>query len=377
MNLPRSSRALARLDAAIAAARGPVEEACLMAERAGLLARLGHVEEVREILADVRQRQARLVHPALSAWLALAEGLAEHYRDQSALARDRIRRAYALASASRDRPLIAISAAWHAHTDYIYGDLPAMARHVAESLQEAADDHHAARARACLVAAQSYHWGARPDRATPWYQRAREHAVADGDESTLSSLMINRAWIGGNQARMASIFGAEVGELDEAALREALLTAESSRNFDSHVGRQSLGSMVALIHAQLVLVRGDHADALARLEGTLSQASADGFDFMSPVLHADLAWCKVRLGRAEAALADARLAEEGFTDDCEEEDRAAAHGRLAQVFAALGQAETAARHHAEARTQLAALRVQQARIVELLDDAVRQGPGLR
>ena len=203
MNTLRS-RALARLDAAIAAARGPVEEACLMAERAGLLARLGHVEEVREILADVRQRQARLVHPALSAWLALAEGLAEHYRDQSALARDRIRRAYALASASRDRPLIAISAAWHAHTDYIYGDLPAMARHVAESLQEAADDHHAARARACLVAAQSYHWGAQPDRATPWYQRAREHAVADGDESTLSSLMINRAWIGGNQARMAS-----------------------------------------------------------------------------------------------------------------------------------------------------------------------------
>lgn len=376
MNAPRS-RALARLDAAIAEARGPVEEACLMAERAGLLARLGHVEEVRDILAELRRRQAQLVHPALSAWLALAEGLAEHYRDQSATARDRIRRAYALAVASRNRPLIALGAAWHAHTDYVYGDLPAMARHVAESLQEAAADHHAARARACLVAAQSYHWGGRPDRATPWYQRSREHAVADGDESTLSSLMINRAWIGGNQARLASIFGAEVGDVDEAAVREALFTAESSRNFDSHVGRQSLRSMVELIHAQLVLVQGDHAGALARLEATLSHASADGFDFMSPVLHADMAWCKAQLGRADAALADARCAEQGFTDDCEEEDRAAAHGRLAQVFAKLGLAEDAARHHAESRAQLAALRVQQARIVELLDDALRQVPGLR
>src|SRR5690606_10445996 len=145
----------------------------------------------------------------------------------------------------------------------------------------------------------------------------------------------------------------------------------------SHVGRQSLRSMAALIHAQLVLVQGGHADALARLEGTLLQASADGFDFMSPVLHADMAWCKVQLGRAEAALADAQRAEDGFTDDCEEEDRAAAHGRLAQVFAALGRPEKAERHQAESRAQLAALRVQQARIVELLDDALRQVPGLR
>jgi hypothetical protein len=39
------SRLLARLDAAIPAASSPVEAACLQAERAGLLARLGRFNE--------------------------------------------------------------------------------------------------------------------------------------------------------------------------------------------------------------------------------------------------------------------------------------------------------------------------------------------
>jgi hypothetical protein len=89
----------------------------------------------------------------------------EHNRDMSAQGRDRIRRAYALSVAARVRPLIAISAAWLAHTDYVYGDLPNVAKHVAESLQEADHDDHPARARASLVVAQSYHWAATGSRA--------------------------------------------------------------------------------------------------------------------------------------------------------------------------------------------------------------------
>ncbi len=370
MTAPRS-RALARLDAAIAAAHAPVEQTCLMAERAGLLARLGRVDEAREALAGLRERQAQLVHPALSVWLALAEAMVEQQRQQPAAARDRIRRAHALSAAARERPLIALSAAWHAQADFTHGDAPAMARHVAEALQEAAADHHAARARASLVAAQAYHWAGQTEGATPWYQRAREHALAEGDDATLAALMMYRACIGGAQLCRAAVF--EPALVDAAAVREALLGAEASRNFDAHLGRSALRPRVAAIHARLLLVQGDAAGALAGFEALRPQAGAQE---LSPLLQADKAWCLWQLGRKDDALTLAQVAEEAASEDAGDDDRAALHGRLSQLFAALDQPQGAARHDEAAQAQRAALAERQQQLVTLLDEALRQVPGL-
>jgi tetratricopeptide (TPR) repeat protein len=374
-NIPKS-RALIRLDTAIAAARTSVESGCLKAERAGLLARLGRFDESRQALMEVRAQHEHTPSAALAAWVCLAEGMLEHIRGMAAQGRDRIRRAYALSVASRVRPLIAISAAWLAVTDYAYGDLPGIARHATESLQEAAPDDHPARARACRVVGQSYHWGGRLDIAQPWYERARQYAVAEGDESTLSALINNRAWIGGCQARMASIFGANFAGENPGTVRMALMSAESGGHFDAYVAGASLRSMSRLMHAMLLLAQGNHAQALAEFEMYLPDAMKDGMAYMNPVLYADIAWCKCQLGRRDAALADARLAETSFGPDCEEEDRAAAHGRLAQVFAALGLDEDAKVHAELAATDLKILRERQAKIVELLDAALQQVTGL-
>ena len=102
----------------------------------------------------------------------------------------------------------------------------------------------------------------------------------------------------------------------------------------------------------------------------------EGLAYMSPVLYADLAWCRIGLGDNEAALVDARVAEAGFGADCESEDRAGAHGRLAQVFGALGLADEARSHAAQAAEHLQALRAQQSQLVGLLDAALAQVPGL-
>jgi tetratricopeptide (TPR) repeat protein len=373
-NNSSKSRALLRLDAAIAVARTPGESGCLKAERAGLLARLGRFDDARQALIEVRSEHEKTSNPALAAWLCLAEGMLEHNRDMSLQGRDRIRRAYALSVASRVRPLIAISAAWLAHSDYVYGDLPSIARHVAEALQEAAPDDHPARARACLVVAQSYHWGGRLDLAQPWYERARGHAVDEGDESTVSALINNRAWTAGCQARMASIFGVQSGVEQPGDVRMALLSAESGGYFDLYVGGASIRSMSRLMRAMLLLAQGNHAQALVELEMHLPDAMKDGMAYMNPVLYADIAWCKCQLGRHEAALADARLAETSFGPDCEEEDRAAAHGRLAQVFAALDLDADAEVHAQLAAADLKILRERQASIVELLDAALKQVP---
>ena len=98
--------------------------------------------------------------------------------------------------------------------------------------------------------------------------------------------------------------------------------------------------------------------------------------YMSPVLYADIAWCKCQLGQPESALADARLAETSFGPDCEEEDRAAAHGRLAQVFAALSLPDDAKVHAELAAIDLKTLSERQASMVALLDEALKQVTGL-
>ena len=71
---PPRSRALARLDAAIAAAAHPIEARCLRAERAGLLARQGQIDPARAAVDELTTQLAWQPSPALRGWLALADG---------------------------------------------------------------------------------------------------------------------------------------------------------------------------------------------------------------------------------------------------------------------------------------------------------------
>jgi hypothetical protein len=357
----------------MAATSDPLESACLAAERAALQARLGRFDEAGVAIAQLRAAHEPSHSAALAVRLCLAEGLVEHYRNQSPLARDRIRRAYALAVGARLRPMIALSAAWFAHMDWVHDDLPALARHVAEALQEAAPDHHAVRACASLVAAQLYHWGGRLDLAQPWYQRTHEHATAEGDEATLGALLKNRAWIAGTAVRLVSILAP--AEADPAELRHAQLGAESSAHFYAHLGEGSLCSFGPLMHAQLLVVQGCHAEALTLLAAQVPKLPLDGSDYLLPAVHADIAWCHVQLGHAEQALASAQLAENSVVDGCDAQDRAGAHGRLAQVFRALAMQAPANAHAEQAAAQLKTLREQQARSIDLLDASLKQVPG--
>jgi tetratricopeptide (TPR) repeat protein len=368
------SRLLLRLECSIAAARDPLQAACLAAERAALLGRMGCVEEAVAELASLRACSGTAHSPALGVWICLAEGVVEHERHPAA-ARDRIQRAYALATAARLRPLIALTAAWLAWTDDLRHDAAGLARHAAEALQEAPPGDHAARARASLVVAQGYHRGGRPERAQDWYRLAHEHATAEGDETLLGALLKSRAWIAGKQARMASVFSAELLPADAMALRHAQMSVESSEHFDAHAGHAVSRSLALVMRAQLLVAQARYEEALPTLEREAQAASADvDAERVAPaVLQADIAWCRLNAGGREEALASARAAEHGLgSAHGTPEDLATAHGRLRQVFQALGHEADAAVHAELADAQRAALREQQARLVQQLDAALRQ-----
>ena len=363
-----ASRLLTRLEAEIAAATHPLRADCLRAERAGLLARLGQLGEARQVLSTLQGQYANRPHAVMSAWLSLGEGLLGYYSDMGTSTQDRMRRAYALSGAARDMRLHALCAAWLAHSEYVNDDLGAMARHAAEAVRLSDPTDHGTRARACLVIAQGYHLSGRFDRAQPWYAKVRLHGHADGDEATLSALMHNMAWMHTNHVRQKML--SEPGGEQMVITPQMLMGAESTETFDNLSGMLALDALVPMLRAQVHSLLGNWAESLALSEAYFSQAMAQGMGHMQASLRAEMAWCRSRLGQASRALQDAKAAALAVEKERDLDDRAAAHSRLAQVFAQSGDADAAERHARRAASDWQALRKEQAEGVVMLDEAL-------
>ncbi len=366
------SRLLAKLDAAIAAAPNPIEAKCLRAERAGLLARQGQLEAAKAIIDELNSQLAWQPNTPLRAWLGLAEGLHAYYGTLGLSAQTGIELAYSQARAfGALKRLHALAAAWLANMAFADDDMPRMATLLREAFDTALPEHHGARARAALVAAYAYHFAADNAQAQPWYEASRRHAIAEGDETHLSALMHNQAWMRASQARLALFFDADAADAAHgAAMNHALMGAESIGHYDAGVGTASLGSLVPMLRAQVLTAQGQWAAALALFDHHFDAALADGLTRQAPGLLADRAWCEWHSGHAKKAQALAAAAEQALTQPCDTDDRATATARLAQVFDALGDQGIATRHREASRTHYAAHREQQQRIVALLNEAL-------
>ena len=366
------SRLLARLDAAIAAAPNPIEAKCLRAERAGLLARQGQLEAAKAVIDELSAQLAWQPNTPLRAWLALAEGLHAYYSTLGPSAQTGIEQAHALTQGfGALKRLHALAAAWLANMAFANDDMPRMATLLREAFATALPEHHGARARAALVAGYAYHFAADSTRAQPWYEASRRHAIAEGDETHLSALMHNQAWMRASQARLALLFDADGADAaHSAAVSHALMGAESIGHYDAGIGTASLGALVPMLRAQVLTAQGRWSDALALFESHFDAALADGLTRQAPCLLADRAWCEWHSGQAKKAQALAAAAEQALMQACDSDDRAMACARLAQVDAALGDAAAAKRHREASREHYAAHRDQQQRIAALLDEAL-------
>ncbi|HET9977537.1 MAG TPA: hypothetical protein VFQ20_08890 [Burkholderiaceae bacterium] len=366
----RVSRALAALDAAIKAAPNPVEAQCLRAERAGLLARQGQLERARAAIDELNTQLAwQPANRVLRAWLALAEGLHGYYSVIGREAQPQVELAYTLAKeAGGARRLHATAAAWLANMAFANDDMPRMAALVREALHTAAPEHHGARARATLVAAYGYHFAGRSDAALPWYEASRRHGIAEGDETHLSALMHNQAWMRAAQARLALWF--DGARPEDGAVQQALMGAESIGHYDAGIGTASLGSLVPMLRAQVLTAQGRWGEALGLFATHFAPAMGEGLQRQAACLLADRAWCEFNVGHRDAARALVAAADEALSQPCDLDDRIVALARLAQLRAALGDAVRAAALREESTQLLVQHRTQQAQIAALLDAAL-------
>jgi hypothetical protein len=358
-----ASPLLGSIDARIAAAQDPIEVACLRAERAGLLARQGDIDEARTELAALHAQHDHAPHAVVSAWLHLGDGLVLHFTNQSAAARDRMMRSLALSTAVQARPVQALSAAWLAQIEYLGENFASCAKSLLFSFRVADDKHHSARSRACLVAAQCFHWADRLDRALSWYQRTRNHSTVEGDQATVGALMHNMTWLRVVQARHASVLGSS--HRDE--VRQILSGAESLGHFDSMTGMAPLASLVPVLRAHVLTLLERYTEARDLFIVYMETASAGGLQrLMGPAL-VDLAWCRANIGDLESALFDANTAEAGLSDSTHGDERAFIHGRLAQVYGTLGHVEKTSHHEKKAAAAWNAHAERQRQLFGLVD----------
>jgi hypothetical protein len=361
-------RLLERLDALIAQHPESLDGDCARAERACYLARQGQHPQAAAELDALRKSYEARPHPAISTWLSLADGLMSHFTDMGVPARDKMRRAHALSAAGRLMPLHALSAAWLAHMDDTRMDVDSMVRHLGQALHLAEADHHAARSRANLVAAQALHLAGRLDLAMPWYQRARTHANIEGDDATISAVMFNMASIRAANLRQVALTGE--GNAMEGIY--ALMSTDATVSFDARTGAVSAMPLLPMLRAQILALQGEPAQALVVYEEHLE--SAPGMSRMHCANLADQAWCRSQVGQLEAARADALAAEASLGSDTQLDDRAATHSRCAQVFAALGDAVQAQRHDQLAAPLWNDYRAMQARVIDAVSRIGPNGP---
>lgn len=336
------SRLLKQLDKDIAAATSPTASAAARAKRAMLLARHGAVGEAREALTALHQLSFQHPHPEIGAWLHMAEGLMSYYNGFVAQqAWDRIQRAHAIAgTAPAHIEVRVLASAWLAQLAFIRHDPAALVAHAKRCLDEAPPEHNVALARVAMTMGLGWHYAGDNAAAQRWYIRARRHASVEGDDASLSALMFNMAGMRASQLRRESLAS------QSWRGSELMLSVDSVHHFDEAVGAQMMTELTPVLRAQVLTMQGGFDEARRLYEEHLPQAMSLGLERLGSSLLSDLAWCRANLGQHEHALHQAREAEIELDPDCELDDRAITHSRLAQTFRLLGEAADADRHQA-------------------------------
>lgn len=350
------SRLLTALSSQARTTRDPVVWARAVCRAASHFARRGRTTEALDAIAVVRQQFGPELQFEVASWLMLAEGVLHYFKAETKQSYDRIRRAYGLAVALGTESALPSCAAWMAHIEFHDCAYDKMAAHLEEAFTKAKSDDHQALARASLVLANSYQLAGDYPLARPWYEKARLHSAAEGDETTLSAMLYNVAAFRASNVRLAEVFG----EADEKELQRAGMETASSVHFDFAIGTAGLGFLSELLRTQILTVEHKFAEAL-EMSNLIDLDQAP--KHLHASIFADRAWCLTHLGCLEDAWITAERSRSNLESVSESDDRAYTLARLSGVARACGNFDLASSLLSDAQTELLAHRRFQAALL--------------
>lgn len=354
------SRLLATLNSQASGTRDPVVWARAVCRAASHFARHGRTNDALKSIGVVRAHFGNELHHEVASWLMLAEGVLHFFRWQTHEAYDRIRRAYGLAIALQNSSAIPSCAAWMAHIEFNEGAYERMISHVDQALKTAAPDDHQALARASLVLADAYQLANSYPQARPWYEKARQHATAEGDEATLSAILYNVAAFRTANLRLIDSFGEE----SASELHRASMETSSSATFDFAIGTTGLEDLTPILRGTMLTLGKKFSEAIQVLETIDLTRVAKR---LHGAIFSEIAWCNTNLGQFETGWRHALKAIDSLGDIRDDDDIAYTQARIVQTAELLGKMDEAQAHLVPAREFLLKHREFQAKLLLKLE----------
>ena len=255
------SRYESSLVAALSGERDTHKYWMLRLKHAVYKARLGYLDDAREIIRSARSVLSQMNTAQIVAYINFAEGVCEYFENGAAKAIDKLNRSRALATGcppNDDLPLLV--AAWLAAVHRILGQWDNLSRDLADIFVAGRVVSDEVAARACLVVADTCEDVGAVTKANNWYKSARESALRLGDDSSLGAILYNRAAIKVFNVRIQEVKGLNL-DIDECHL---IVQAASAENYAQYVKDASLGWAFDLLFGQLAIVQGQYAEAIRR-----------------------------------------------------------------------------------------------------------------
>ena len=338
-----TNEVLTRLEALARSADSEAAHLTYRAQWACAAARFGQIGRARAAIQSLRSQNTAYA-PQLTAWILLAEGLADHFESLSATALDRFKRAYGLAVAFGDPEVRSLAAAWMGASEFLLAEYEAASVHASEAIQHAPRGSFSALARAHLVLANCLNGVGDLRLAATHYLQARRYAVEARDISMQSAILYNVAAFHVSRISIDDAFGDSVDD----EVRTAQLEVDSISNLDTGLGLESLSAMVPLLRAQLFLIEQKWTQAEDLYRQFTEEAASHGQARLAPRYMAERAHCLAMLGQRDKAMQLISAAVEQLVGRVDSDDRAACHARLALCLASLGAAVQAKAHYAAA-----------------------------
>lgn len=328
-----------------------------------LLARRGDAAATESYIQGVRSKFRPQDSFDAMARLMIAEAVAHLYAGRSSEARDRLKRSVALSSAISHSGNIALARAWLAYLDYDALQIQPFADHAFSVVRagEVAPLH--ARARVASLLGTAYQLCESTAAAKQWFECARHSALDDQDQLMISTVIFNMSATRFSVARVRLVCESVVDAIDS----RDLMFLCSSESYDAMVGFSVLGHFHSMLQGLAMSTKGDYEAALGFFHRYVGAALSTMDRRADAVVFAEAAWCHSLLAQKDEALISAQSAAERISSATDLDDLAVAHRRLADVFAACGDAAAAAFHAEASKTALAGFREHQRVTREMLD----------
>ncbi len=335
-----SQRLLASNQKLIDAARDPVERAHRLQDRVVLLARLGKVEQAREVLDGARRDRPAEAPAALDLRFDYADAIclyfAKRFDDARLAMLDVAERAR---HGAGDLALVGECESALALFMQRENDVRAAARYARNVLANPAATLES-RYRA-LLALGSLHQDAYDyEEASRLYREAEDVVRRLDDDIAMASWLQRCALTQAAHARQA----AALDELDAPTLTSAVAALKKSIAFAGSLAEGPDTTLDHLLLAEMRLLQRRHAEALALYEAHLPAAEGEGFLHEVTAAMADCAQCHIELGNGDEGNAQLLAAMQRVDESTPADIRAIVHANMAAALKKLGRTTDAEQH---------------------------------